>query len=260
MRGTRLITAIAAIAAGLASAWSGPAAAQQVGSVASEKATISRAGVRVQRGGAIAMGDRLTSNASGEGVIVFRDESSARMGPNADLTIDEFVYDPGRHTGRIRLRQSNGLARIYGGQISKRGSVEIRTPHIVLGVRGGIADLAVEGGQTVATLRGGRMTCTAGGRSRTVTNPGISCVSDGSSLDIGRVAGSGNQLVVPAAPGQGASADGRYDAAHCASGAGIDTPYCRSRDGRLPRPDIGRRGGEIGNPGGGVCASKRICP
>jgi hypothetical protein len=227
------------------------AQAETVGTLTKEKATISRGGGRLAAGSAIARGDRLASNATGSGVIVFQDESSARMGPNAVLTIDEFVYNPSRRSGAIRLRQTSGLSRIYGGQISKRGKSEVRTPHIVLGVRGGIVDVAVQNGQTVATLRGGLMVCRAGGRKKTVTNPGISCVSDGNSLQVQRVAGSGRQLVTPADPGGGTSgAGGGYNGAHCASGSA--SALCRSRDGGLPRPGTNTDPGpQTGGPDGG---------
>ncbi|MFZ2101897.1 MAG: FecR domain-containing protein [Oricola sp.] len=226
------------------------AQAEAVGKLTTEKAMISRGGGRIQEGAAIARGDRLSSNATGSGVIVFQDESSARMGPNAQLTIDEFVYNPQRHTGTIKLRQTSGLARIYGGQISKRGTSEVRTPHIVLGVRGGIVDIDVLNGKTIATLRGGLMVCKAGGNKRTVTNPGISCVSDGQTLLVQRIAGSGKQLVIPAAPGGGSSGNGDFNGAHCASGPA--SILCRSRDGGLPRPGT-NPGGDMqpGGPGGG---------
>ncbi|QKV17164.1 FecR family protein [Oricola thermophila] len=226
--------------------------ARNVGVMTAEKAMITRGDARVTEGTPIALGDRLAANATGSGVIVFDDESSARMGPNAVLTVDEFVYDPARRNGAIRLRQTSGLARIFGGQISKRGKSEVRTPHIVLGVRGGIVDVAVENGRSIATLRGGLMVCRAGGKKRTVTNPGMSCVSDGRELSILRIAGNGRQLVTPASRGGGTSpGSGReFDGAHCASGAA--SVFCRSRDGGLPRPGTSTGSGiQTSGPSGG---------
>jgi hypothetical protein len=248
MRAIRLISGVLsiAIAAGILAPQS--AFAQNVGTLTAEKATISRGGSRIRVGAGISRGDQLASNASGSGMIVFEDQSSARMGPNARLTIDEFVYNPARRSGTIRLRQNGGVARIYGGQISKRGRSEVRTPHIVLAVRGGIVDSDVSRSQSVMTLRGGLMVCRVGNRKVTVTNPGFSCISDGSDLQVARVLGGVRKLVTPANPGQGgAGGNGRYDSANCASAAGAGSANCQSRDGGLPGP-----GKKTGNnqPGG----------
>jgi len=249
LRKTIIRLALAALAT------AGPAGAglaADVGTLTAEKATVTRGGARLRAGTGIALGDRLASNATGTGMVVFLDESTARLGPNAVLTVDEFVYDPSRRSGAVRLRQTNGLARIHGGQISKRGRSEVRTPHIVLGVRGGIVDVSVAGGETIATLRGGIMVCRAGGKKRTVTNPGMSCISDGARLSIRRLANTGGQLVTPASQGGGsrtAGGDGSISA-HCASPSA--SALCNSRDGGLPRPRTHpTNGGTIGSPSGG---------
>jgi len=251
MRARKTITRFT-LAALAAAALPQAATAADVGTLTAEKATISRGGARVRAGTGIALGDRLASNATGSGMIVFQDESSARLGPNAVLTVDEFVYDPSRRKGTVRLRQTNGLARIHGGQISKRGKSEVRTPHIVLGVRGGIVDVAVSGGQSIATLRGGLMVCQAGGKKRTVTNPGISCISDGQTLTVQRLANTGRQLVTPASQGSGSvePGGGTYGGAHCASANA--SALCNSRDGGLPRPGTDPTNGSTsGGPSGG---------
>lgn len=229
------------------------ATAQDVGKMTMEQSMVTRGGARVTEGTGIALGDRLAANATGAGVIVFQDESTARMGPNAVLTIDEFVYDPGRRSGTIKLRQTNGLSRIYGGQISKRGRSEVRTPHIVLVVRGGIVDVSVDGDGTVTTLRGGIMKCQVGSETRTVTNPGMSCSSDGQNLTITRNTQGGNSLVPPAGQGGGSTSGNTYDQANCASANA--TAACRSDNGGLPRPGTNTQGSDPfggGAPGGGL--------
>lgn len=226
------------------------AEAQDVGKMTMEQSMVTRGGARLTAGAGIALGDQLAANATGSGVIVFQDESTARMGPNAVLTIDEFVYDPARRNGTIRLRQTNGLARIYGGQISKRGRSEVRTPHIVLVVRGGIVDTYVDDSETITTLRGGLMKCTVGDKTRTVTNPGMSCVSDGETLAITRNTRSGGPMVTPAGQGGGTSPGGNYDQANCASANAGSS--CKSDTGGLPRPGTNTQGNEpLGGQGTG---------
>ena len=69
------------------------AEAETVGKMTAVQTQVSKAGAGVMRiGSGVAMGDQLRSNSTGLGMIVFRDESSAKLGPNSVLTIDEFVY------------------------------------------------------------------------------------------------------------------------------------------------------------------------
>lgn len=229
------------------------ASAQEVGTMTMEQSMVTRGGARVTEGSGIALGDQLAANATGAGVIVFKDESTARMGPNAVLTIDEFVYDPGRRSGTVKLQQTGGLSRIYGGQISKRGRAEVRTPHIVLVVRGGIVDISVDGEETIATLRGGILKCQSGGKRRTLTNPGMSCTSDGQTLNVIRNTQSGGPLVTPAGDGSGSTGGGGYDQANCSSANA--SSGCKSSNGGLPRPGTNTQGNnpfEGGLPGGGL--------
>jgi hypothetical protein len=193
-------------------------------------------------GSKISMGDRLKSNKTGLGMIVFNDESSAKIGPNSQLTIDDFVYQPGRSRGKIAIKMKSGLVRFYGGQISKAGKMQITTPHIVLGVRGGILDTVVEKGMTRAILRAGRMFCSVNGQKRVVTKPGFACLSDGTSLRVqkalledldlldsqDRAAGDG----VPGRLGRGLNAR-----ASCIAGSSDGSSRCKSENGSLPGID-----------------------
>lgn len=234
--------------------------AEVVGKMTAERATITKQGAgRIRSGAPISQGDDLSANSSGSGMILFDDESSARLGPNARLVIDDFVYNPNRRSGTIKLRQTNGSARIFGGQISKRGRSEVRTPHIVLGVRGGIIDVDVKvdftvqvpDGQTISTLRAGLMVCRVGNQKRTVTNPGISCVSDGKSLSIVKLDGTGRQFVDPSTGAGTSGSNGGQTA--CNSNAGIISGRCGSRDTGLPGANNpGTRTGTLGTPPGSV--------
>ncbi len=249
------------LAGAVLAATSVAANAQDVGKMTMEQSMVTRGGARLTEGSGISLGDRLTANATGAGVIVFNDESTARMGPNAVLTIDEFVYDPSRRTGTIKLRQTNGISRIYGGQISKRGRSEIRTPHIVLVVRGGIADVETNQNTSTATNRGGILKCQVGNETRTITKPGMSCVSDGQNLTITPNTQGNGSLVPPAGEGGGAPSNGgNYDQANCASANA--TSSCKSDNGGLPRPNTNSQGGDPlggGTGGGGLtCYSYQL--
>ena len=220
-------------------------------------------------GAPIFLGDSLRSNDTGLGMIVFEDESSAKIGPNSSLTIDEFVYSPGSRDGQIGIRLDSGLARFYGGKISKGGSMQISTPHMVLGARGGIIEIVVIGGITIAILRAGRMVCEVNGVRRVVTNPGHACTSEDGELKIGyggidpfpildsldEVAGTG----VPGSPGGGIDVS-----TFCASAIGAALSACQSIDGSIPGytiefPDDGGSSNPPTDSGGYVIKGDDVC-
>jgi hypothetical protein len=167
-------------------AFSGPVAvlAETVGKMTAVQTQVRKAGSGVMNiGSGVSMGDRLSSNATGLGMIVFKDQSSAKLGPNSVLTIDDFVYGGGGG-GSFGISMDRGVSRFYGGQVSKKGQMKVTTPHVILGVRGGIVETKVEGGRTVGILRAGKLTCFLNDQVQVITKPGYACVSDGGSLQV----------------------------------------------------------------------------
>ena len=225
--------------------------AEAVGKMTAVQTQIRKSGAGVIGVGAgIALGDQLRSNATGLGLIVFKDQSSVKLGPNSKLTIDEFVYSPGSN-GDFGISMDRGVSRFFGGQVSKKGKMKITTPHVILGVRGGIVDAKIEGGQTTGILRAGKLTCTIDGEVRVITKPGFACISDGGSISVvklnnaleildspARVAGTN----VPGNKGPGIEVD-----AGCAGPGASQIAACQSENGQMPTPGTtGRNPGGIG--------------
>ena len=44
---------------------------------------------------------RITTGAEGQTQVLFVDQSTMSVGPNSDMLIDEFVYDPAAGTGKL---------------------------------------------------------------------------------------------------------------------------------------------------------------
>ena len=83
--------------------------------------------------------EHITTDAKGQTQILFLDGSSVSVGPNADLIIDEFVYDPATGTGRMTLTAVQGAMRFVGGKLSKQdNAVTLRLGTATIGVRGGV--------------------------------------------------------------------------------------------------------------------------
>ena len=212
------------------------AQAETIGQVTALQTSVLRSGKALTTGAPISLGDKLNSNETGLGVILFRDQSSAKIGPNSTLTIDEFVFSG---NGSSSVRMDRGITRFFGGKISKKGRMQISTPHVVLATRGGIIDVGVTGGQSIATLRAGKLTCSNNGKSTVITRPGMSCVSDGSRVSVQRGGGdfsildSVNKVAGTNEPGT-KGPDLATDAP-CSRPSAYLQDECQSRDGQLPR-------------------------
>ena len=110
---------------------------------------------------------------------LFLDGSSLTVGPNAQLTIDKFVFDPNTKTGELAINASKGVLRLVGGKISKTGPIIITTPANTVGIRGGITILDVKANQTDSTFVFGKdMTVRAAGQTQVATRPGSMIVTN----------------------------------------------------------------------------------
>jgi len=121
--------------------------------------------------------ERVQTDAGGKAHLLFLDGSALSVGPNSDLTLDEFVYDPDKRTGKIALSATKGVFRLVGGHISKTTPVTLTTPAATVGVRGGIA--IVEVGQQVSAkfLFGSEMTVAGAGLTTRVGRPGSEVIA-----------------------------------------------------------------------------------
>ena len=91
----------------------------------------------------------ITTNANDRAHLVFIDGSSLTVGPNAQLTIDKFVFDPSTKTGELAINASKGVLRLVGGKISKNTPITITTPASTIGIRGGITILDVKAARPI---------------------------------------------------------------------------------------------------------------
>ena len=119
--------------------------------------------------------ENVITTEKGQAQMLFLDESALTIGPNSEVVLDEFVYDPNTKTGTIALSATKGLFRLVGGRISKTNPVTLKTPTATIGIRGGIAMVnAAEGGGTSSTfLFGDQMDVTSGGVTKSATRPGF---------------------------------------------------------------------------------------
>ncbi len=129
-------SALLALGLGQSATYAGPRFAQQkvgVNSAVNPDATGTPPGAPTRRlviGQEVVHNEDIKTDAEGQTQILFLDESAMTVGPNADVTIDNFVYDPTTGTGKMTaMSASAGAMRFVGGKLSKQdNAVTLRTP------------------------------------------------------------------------------------------------------------------------------------
>ena len=261
------LAAAAAAAAGIvpASATAATEIGAQVGVVTSVRAgVVSATNERVVYiGNAVAFGERFRTDSTGIIHILFMDQSSMTLGPNSELVIDQFSFQPKEQRGNIAVNLIKGSLRVVGGFISKltspkgTNSALIRTATATIGIRGGISVIDAQPGQTQGTfLFGEHMdvmppdstggvggTGLLGGNGGTGGSGGVAGAGG-----LGGSAGTGGAGGTGLLGGNGGTGGVGGTAGVVGSGPGTDSPF--GGGARVTRPGfsvIANNGG-IGNP------------
>ena len=122
----------------------GPALADKVGVAAAVNpdafsSLSSTPNKQLNIGKSIFYNERINTTNSGLVQVLLIDGSTFTVGPNSDLVIDKFVYDPRKKTGELVATFSKGTMRFIGGKLSKNnGGVTVKTPSGALAIRGGM--------------------------------------------------------------------------------------------------------------------------
>jgi hypothetical protein len=111
--------------------------------------------------------ERIQTTGTGSLQVMFNDRSTLTIGPNSNLVIDDFVYNPNAGGGRFAASLTKGALRFVGGQISHTAGATINTPVASLGIRGGAAfvthDAVCEAKKAGTSAKGcTRIVCTGG--------------------------------------------------------------------------------------------------
>ncbi|MBO6836700.1 MAG: FecR domain-containing protein [Alphaproteobacteria bacterium] len=145
---TTLMTALAAT-----TLWTAPSLAQdatQAGVSAAVRGEVALAranavGRQVVSAEPIFLRDQITSGADSGMQILLLDETVFTIGPESEMTIDEFVYDPATRPGSLAASMGKGVMRFVTGNISA-GTPEnmtIKLPVGTIGIRGTIGVVSV---------------------------------------------------------------------------------------------------------------------
>jgi FecR-like protein len=124
----------------------------EVGNVASVQgnATATRNGAsrRLKVQDAIFKGDLLRTGANAALGITFDDETTFNLSANANITVDEFIYEEGGKNNSALFKIARGTVAFTAHQVAKTGDMKIATPTSTLGIRGTSGVVEVPDGPT----------------------------------------------------------------------------------------------------------------
>lgn len=104
------------------------------------QAMLEREGAKrpARAGEALYAKDRIITGADGFASVGFRDQSSLAIGPNADIDLSKFSFNPTSHRGEQQVRVRAGSLAAISGKVAKASpeSVQFNAGSVTLGVRG----------------------------------------------------------------------------------------------------------------------------
>ena len=113
-----------------------------VGAAAVVRGTVewvtSRGAIPVRAGTPIIFGGRYRTGGNSRLQILLLDETVFTMGPNSDIVVDEFVYDPDLTARKIAVRVTKGIFRWVTGKVARKDPTKMKVTLPVgdLGFRG----------------------------------------------------------------------------------------------------------------------------
>ncbi len=202
----------------LAGTVSGVALAQDIGLVGAVNQTSQgtppgRPSRMLNLGNNVIFKERIETSKVGSLQVAFVDKSTVSLGPDSNVVLDEYLYDPNGKTGKMLLTLGKGALRFVGGEISHQGNVEVRTPVGTVGVRGGAFTLTYDpGSRSLRILSSyGRLTISNAQGTQVITRPGyVSTMTGGGPPSPPQRAGEGDfdrpTMMVGSQPGQNGGA------------------------------------------------------
>ncbi|MCC6470271.1 MAG: FecR domain-containing protein [Alphaproteobacteria bacterium] len=177
----------------------GTAWAQQAGVAAAVRGQVEIAersgavGRLVKSGEPIFLGNAIKSGAESGLQILLLDETTFTIGPNSELTIDEFVFDPKTSVGKVSASVAKGVFRFVTGKVARDqpANMQVKLPAGTIGIRGTIAMgrvdqvnqngtptdrqqvILVGPGQNTESNRIGGLDLSAGGGTTSISQPGF---------------------------------------------------------------------------------------
>lgn len=206
------------------------------------KSTRSGATKIISLGQNVIHNEKISTDAEGLVQILLVDGTTFTVGPNSQLTIDEFVYDPNTGNATVVASVAKGAFRFIGGQTSrKKGGATINTPAGSIGIRGAMVEGDVQGNSASFSMIFGDEMSFLGrdGGSQRLFQPGFTLrVSpNGSTTVTQRTSGDASALQTSLAGRKGKSGGAKKPPTDGAvADSGVGTANSTSLSGGIPIP------------------------
>lgn len=109
----------------------------------------------ISSGKSLFLNDHVTTDDKGRLQVMLLDETIFTLGPDSDMVLDEFVYDPATSAGKVTARVTKGVFRFVTGKIARKkpASMKVKLPVGTIGIRGTMAAGKVDAqGATIILL------------------------------------------------------------------------------------------------------------
>ena len=120
---------------GKVEAATGSVTIEHISVIAIQANLASQAG-KTKVGDLVYQGDVVRTGSDGRVTINFADGTSFNLSKNANMTLDEFVYDPNGKSNSTVFNLSKGAFTFVAGKIAKTGDMKVETPVATMGIRG----------------------------------------------------------------------------------------------------------------------------
>jgi hypothetical protein len=133
---TALATAVAALATGLSAQTQTADIGVAATVVNRVEGTVGAQTAAKKTGDRVFQNELIRTGAESKGQLLFRDETTLTIGPESEVKLDQFVYNP-QGTSSVTLNATKGVFRFISGSLPSQ-AYEIKTPAATIGVRGTI--------------------------------------------------------------------------------------------------------------------------
>lgn len=108
------------------------------------QASVAGGPVNAKVGDFVYRGDVIRTAADGKINLVFADGTALNVLSNAEMELNEFVYNPSNNLGSSVFGLVKGTFTFVGGKLAKTDRMRVTTPTATMGIRGTTAHVVIE--------------------------------------------------------------------------------------------------------------------